>query len=151
MTERRFKLAKHFLQTKPWDFFMLVEMGVDRIHHAFWKYFDPQHRKHEPHTPFANAIRDYYIYVDGLIGELVNAIPQSNRERTAILIVSDHGGKRIDGGIAVNEWLIREKYLSVTEYPQQPKALGKLIAENKVNWNATKAWSAGGYYARVFL
>jgi len=151
MTERRFKLAKHFLQTKPWEFFMLVEMGVDRIHHAFWKYFDPQHRKYEPDTPFANAIRDYYIHVDQLIGELIAAISPADRERTAILVVSDHGGKRIDGGIAVNEWLIRQGYLSVTEYPQQPKPLGKLIAENKVNWNATKAWSEGGYYARVFL
>ncbi len=151
MTDRRFKLARHFLQNKPWDFFMLVEMGVDRIHHAFWKYFDPQHRKYEPNSPFANAIRDYYIHVDRLIGELVAAISPADRERTAILVVSDHGGKRIDGGIAVNEWLIREDFLTVNEYPEQPKALGKLIAENKVNWDATKAWSEGGYYARVFL
>ena len=149
MTDRRFALAKHFLKTKPWDFFMLVEMGVDRIHHAFWKYFDPQHRKFEPNSPYADAIRAYYVHVDKLIGELIAVLPE--REKTAILVVSDHGAKRIDGGIAVNEWLIREGYLSVTEYPTQPKPLGKLIAENKVDWSKTKAWSEGGYYARVFL
>lgn len=149
MTDRRFALAKHWIKTKPWEFFMVVEMGVDRIHHAFWKYFDPQHRKFEHNSPFADAIRAYYVHVDRLIGELIAALPHA--DKTAILVVSDHGAKRIDGGIAVNEWLIREGYLAVTEFPQQPKPLGKLITEGKVDWSRTKAWSEGGYYARVFL
>lgn len=143
MTDRRFALAQHWLKSKPWEFFMLVEMGIDRIHHAFWKYFDAQHRKFEPHSPYADAIRQYYIHVDKLIGELLAGLP----EQTAVLVVSDHGGKRIDGGIAVNEWLIREGCLSVAEYPGRPTPLGKLA----VNWAKTKAWSEGGYYARVFL
>jgi predicted AlkP superfamily phosphohydrolase/phosphomutase len=143
MTDRRFKLAKHWAKSKPWDFFMLVEMGVDRIHHAFWKYFDPQHRKFEPNSPFADAIRDYYIHVDKLIGDLLAALPQ----QTAVVVVSDHGGKRIDGGIAVNEWLIREGYLTLLETPKQPTPLGKL----KVDWSKTKVWSEGGYYARIFI
>ena len=151
MTERRFKLARHFLQSKPWEFFMLVEMGVDRIHHAFWRYFDPQHRKYEAGSPLADAIRQYYVYVDRCIGELIAIIPPADRAKTAVIVVSDHGAKRIDGGIAVNEWLIREGYLTVTEYPQQPIPLGKLIAQEKVDWSKTKVWSEGGYYARVFL
>ncbi len=151
MTDRRFVLAKHFLQTKPWDFFMLVEMGVDRIHHAFWQFFDPHHRKYQAGSPYADAIRKYYLHVDRLIGELVAAIPDADRDKTAVVVVSDHGAKRIDGGIAVNEWLIREGYLTVREYPEQLTPLGKLIAQNKVDWANTKAWSEGGYYARVFL
>jgi len=74
MTDRRFALAKHWIQTKPWDFFMLVEMGIDRVHHAFWRYFDPQHRKYEPGSPYAHAIRDYYLHVDQLIGELLDRL-----------------------------------------------------------------------------
>src|SRR2546430_10037081 len=27
MTERRFQVARRFVRTKPWDYFMLVEMG----------------------------------------------------------------------------------------------------------------------------
>jgi len=145
MTDRRFELATRWLKTKPWDFFMLVEMGVDRIHHAFWKYFDPQHRKFEPHSPFADAIRAYYVHVDKLIGELIGALPEPGT--TAVLVVSDHGAKRIDGGIAVNEWLIREGYLALAETPKQPTPLGKL----KVDWSQTKVWSEGGYYARIFI
>ena len=103
----------------------------------------------KPGSPFADAIRDYYVHVDKLIGNLLAALPEP--DKTAVLVVSDHGAKRIDGGIAVNEWLIREKYLTVSEYPQQPKALGKLLAEGKVDWAKTKVWSEGGYYARVFI
>jgi predicted AlkP superfamily phosphohydrolase/phosphomutase len=143
MTDRRFRLAKHWLHSKPWDFFMLVEMGVDRIHHAFWRYFDPLHRKYEPGTPFANAIRDYYVHVDRLLGELITGLPA----RTTVVVVSDHGGQRIDGGIAINEWLIREGYLVVKEYPATPTPLGKL----DVDWARTRVWSEGGYYARVFI
>ena len=41
MTEQHFTVARHLLDTRPWDFFMMVEIGVDRIHHAFWRYLDP--------------------------------------------------------------------------------------------------------------
>ena len=52
MTEKRFTLARHFLRTKPWDFFMMVEMGTDRIHHAFWKFSDREHPKYQPGNPW---------------------------------------------------------------------------------------------------
>src|SRR5262249_57651149 len=47
-----------------WDFFMMVEMGTDRIHHAFWDNMDPAHRFYEPGNKFENAIHDYYTEVD---------------------------------------------------------------------------------------
>ena len=51
MTDKRFLLAEHLLETRPWQLFAMVEMGHDRIHHGFWKYMDPEHRKHEPGQP----------------------------------------------------------------------------------------------------
>ena len=46
MTERRFKVARSLVASKPWDYFMMVEMGPDRLHHMFWQYFDPAHPKY---------------------------------------------------------------------------------------------------------
>ena len=43
-------------------------------------------------------------------------------EDTAVLVVSDHGAKRMDGGICVNEWLRREGYLVLKEEPDGPVA-----------------------------
>jgi predicted AlkP superfamily phosphohydrolase/phosphomutase len=143
MTRKRFQLARHFLAKEDWDFFMMVEMGVDRIHHAFWDNMDPAHRFYEAGNEFENAIHDYYKEVDRQIGELLAFAG----DETAVLVVSDHGAKRMDGGICVNEWLLANGYLALAEKPERPVALNKA----RVDWAKTKAWGDGGYYARVFL
>ena len=76
----------------------MVEMGTDRVHHAFWRYSDPEHRLYEPGNRFETAMRDYYAGVDEKLGRLLALTD----EDTAVLVVSDHGAKRIDGGICVN-------------------------------------------------
>src|SRR5262250_1800843 len=71
MTRKRFQLARHLLAKENWDYFIMVEMGTDRIHHALWDNMDPAHRFYEPGTKFENAIHDYYVEVDREIGELL--------------------------------------------------------------------------------
>ena len=48
MTDKRFRLAEHLLETKPWELFAMVEIGLDRMHHGFWKDLDEHHRRHDP-------------------------------------------------------------------------------------------------------
>jgi predicted AlkP superfamily phosphohydrolase/phosphomutase len=64
-----------------------------------------------------------------------------------VLVVSDHGAKRMDGGICVNEWLRREGYLVLREEPAEPTRL----TPDLVDWEQTTAWGEGGYYCRLFL
>jgi len=142
-TRGHFAVAKHLLKTRPWDFFMMVEMGVDRIHHSFWKYMDPDHPKYERGNRFENAIRDYYRYCDQEIGELLSLFPPG----TAVLVVSDHGAKKLDGGICFNEWLIQKGYLTLKTYPEESTPIGK----TEIDWSRTKAWGDGGYYGRLFM
>ncbi len=145
MTEKRFRVVDHLLTSKPWDFFMVMEIGVDRIHHGFWSYHDPQHRRYEPGNRYEHAIRDYYVYIDRKIGEWLDKIDRD----TVVLVVSDHGAKRMDGGICINEWLWREGYLAFKQDPEP----GKLVRfeDLEVDWSRTRAWGSGGYYGRVFL
>lgn len=142
-TQKHFKVAKHLIRTKPWDFFMLVEMGVDRIHHGFWSYVDPEHRKFEPGNPFENSIKEYYKYCDREIGELLSLVP----EDTVVMVISDHGARKMEGGICFNEWLIREGYLALKSYPQTQTR----IADAEIDWSRTIAWGDGGYYGRLFM
>jgi predicted AlkP superfamily phosphohydrolase/phosphomutase len=142
-TRKHFIVAKHLVRTRPWDFFMMVEMGVDRIHHAFWKYMDPEHPKYEPGNPLEHAIRDYYRYCDQEVGELMSLFPSD----TAVLVVSDHGAKKLDGGICFNEWLIKKGYLTLKSYPDATTPIGKA----GIDWSKTKAWGDGGYYGRLFM
>lgn len=143
LCDQRFTLAEKLIARDRPDFLMLVDMGVDRIHHAFWKPMDPRHPQHEPDSPFATAIHDYYVHVDQRIGELLAVCDPD----TAVLVVSDHGAQPLMGGICINEWLIANGYLTLKEPPTEVLPLDKV----EVDWAQTQVWGAGGYYARIFL
>ena len=143
MTEKRFRVAEHLAETRPWDLFFLVEMGTDRIHHGFWRFSDPEHRLYEQGNRYEQAMLDYYRALDEKLARLLRFAD----EDTAVLVVSDHGAKRMDGGICVNEWLRREGYLALGEEPEGPVRL----TPDMIDWPRTTAWGEGGYYSRVFL
>jgi predicted AlkP superfamily phosphohydrolase/phosphomutase len=143
MTEDHFKVIKALMKEKSWDFMMSVEIGVDRLHHGFWKYHDATHPKHEPGNPLVNSIHDYYVWLDQQIGGVLELID----DETSVIVMSDHGAKKMDGGITINEWLINEGYLVLAEKPQGIVPLEKV----KVDWSKTRAWGSGGYYGRIFL
>jgi predicted AlkP superfamily phosphohydrolase/phosphomutase len=143
MADRQHTVVKHLMTSVPWDFFMHVDMGVDRMHHGFWKFFDSRHPKYQPGNPYENAIRDYYVHLDAQIGERLALLD----EDTAVLVVSDHGAKPMVGGICFNEWLKQEGYLVLEHQPAGIVPLEKC----EVDWSRTRAWGSGGYYARLFL
>lgn len=143
MTRARFKFARYLLEKKAWDFFMMVEMGSDRLHHAFWRFWDKTHPKYEPNSPFADTMRNYYRTLDEELGQMLAYIDDD----TTVMIVSDHGAKRMDGGICVNEWLQKHGYLTLKTEPQGITRFNT----DMVDWQHTKAWGEGGYYARIFI
>jgi predicted AlkP superfamily phosphohydrolase/phosphomutase len=143
MTRKRFQLAGYLLTEKEWDYFMMVEIGVDRIQHAFWAYMDETHRNYQPGTNYQNAILEYYQFVDTQIGELLKLADKT----TTVFVVSDHGAQKMEGSICINEWLIREGYLVLHEMPKATTPFAKL----KIDWSNTRAWRDGGYYSRIFL
>ncbi len=143
MSRVQFQVVRHLLATEPWDYFHFVDIGQDRIHHGFWKYHDPLHVLHEPDSPFRDTIHDYYRHIDAEIGQVLELLSDD----TIILVVSDHGAQRLDGGFCVNEWLVREGLLVLKNYPTEVTPFAKL----DVDWEKTRVWSEGGYYARVFM
>ena len=143
MTAERFKLTRYLLETKDWDLFTMVEMGSDRLHHAFWRFWDKTHPKYEPDSPFSETMRNYYRALDAELGETLACVD----EDTTVMIVSDHGAKRMDGGICVNEWLRKHGYLTLKTEPQ---GITRWTAD-LVDWEKTKVWGEGGYYGRIFI
>jgi predicted AlkP superfamily phosphohydrolase/phosphomutase len=143
MTEQRFTVCRHLLDTRPWDFFMLVEIGLDRLHHAFWRFMDPAHPRHEPDHRYRDVVRGYYVYLDEEIGELLERFDDD----TVVMVVSDHGARPMEGAICVNEWLAREGYLVLRTPPDGPTP----FRDADVDWGRTRAWGEGGYYCRLFL
>jgi len=109
-----------------------------------WKYTDPAHPKYEPGNKWQDSIRDYYKKLDSYIGEVLALVPKD----TVVLVVSDHGAKTMHGGIAVNEWLVRNGWLALKG--EAPKTITP-FEKVEVDWSKTRAWGSGGYYGRVFL
>jgi predicted AlkP superfamily phosphohydrolase/phosphomutase len=139
----RFDYAEYLVHAKPWDFFMMVEIGLDRIHHAFWQDADPEHPDFREDSPYRNVIPDYYRALDARIGRLLERVDSE----TAILVVSDHGARALHGGFAINQWLLENGYLALKSTPRTPTPL----TPNLVDWSRTRAWGEGGYYARIWL
>jgi predicted AlkP superfamily phosphohydrolase/phosphomutase len=129
MADKRFGLAEQLLTTRAWDLFFMVEMGTDRIQHALWRSQD--------------AVLDYYRLVDERLGRLLELVADD----TAVLVVSDHGAKSMDGCLHLNEWLRRRGYLTLRVEPAEPTPLSPEL----VDWERTVAWSDGGFHARVYM
>jgi predicted AlkP superfamily phosphohydrolase/phosphomutase len=143
MTKGRFQAFRKLLTVEPWDFAIMVEMGPDRIHHAFWRYLDPTHPLYEAGNEFEDVIHRYYLYLDEEIGRMVEALPTD----TSLMVISDHGAKAMHGAFCINEWLIREGLLVLKSDVSGPVRL----QPGMIDWDRTRVWSDGGYYARIFL
>ncbi len=143
MTEKRFKVADYLARKKDWDLFVVHEIGFDRLHHAFWKFFDPSHPKYAPGNKYESVAEEYYRFVDDRVGELIEAVGKD----VAVLVMSDHGSKAMKGAFCVNQWLIQQGYLKLSSKPEGVCELEKAT----VDWTGTKAWGWGGYYARIFF
>ncbi|HEC40860.1 MAG TPA: hypothetical protein ENI29_21630 [bacterium] len=98
MTKIHFKTVKYLMKNKNWDYFKFVIIGLDRFHHAFWKYYDKNHSKYKPGNQFEGEMRRFYQYLDHEIGEILDLLS----ENTITMIVSDHGAKAMKGLICVN-------------------------------------------------
>ena len=143
MTEKHFEVIKHLMRTRDWSFFMFVEIGLDRIHHAFWKYFDENHGLHVPGSEFEGVMEDYYVLLDEKVGELLELVDDD----TIVFVASDHGGKPMKGAFCVNTWLEEQGLLKL----KRPVEKVVRLNDADVDWENTVAWGWGGYYARIFL
>ncbi len=143
VSNRRFKVAKSWAAQADWDLMVMVEMGTDRIHHGFWRFFDPTHPGYQRHSQFTSVIPDYYSMIDRQLGQLLALAGPS----TSLLVVSDHGSMPMHGSVAVNQWLIEQGDLVLRLKPETPRAL----SPEMVDWEKTKAWADGGFYARIWI
>jgi predicted AlkP superfamily phosphohydrolase/phosphomutase len=143
MTRQHFAIARHLWTTREPDFMALVEIGPDRLHHAFYADLDVDHPEHDPEGPYVGVGERYYALLDRELGALV----QLTDDDTAVLVASDHGARPLHSAFRINEWLVQQGFLKLKYLPAQPAPLQAAW----VDWPQTTAWAEGGYYARVFL
>jgi predicted AlkP superfamily phosphohydrolase/phosphomutase len=144
MTRRRWKAVRELWGRERWDFFAVHDIGPDRVHHAFWKYFDPGHPRYREDPALSKVAGEFYALLDREIGAFLANVPDDVR----VMVASDHGSQAMAGCFCINDWLIDQGYLVLRG---AKPAAGTPIESADVDWAKTRVWGAGGYYARLFL
>ena len=110
--------------------------GTDRIQHMFWRDIDQGHpaaRGREKAT-HRHAIRELYKHNDALVGRVRTKL----RDGDVLMVISDHGFTSFRRGVNVNQWLLREGYLTL-----KPGADGRTEWLRDVDWSKTRAYVLG--------
>lgn len=135
MDTKRFSLLKHFTTQKQCDCVIAVMTGAETMARLFAGHSDERHWKDEPDLRCESALRDYALWVDRQIGDVRDTLD----ETTALLILSDRSVQKLEGKVNINEWLMKQGYLCLKEYPSEPTPLKSLGVE----WSKTSAWATG--------
>ncbi len=144
MVKQHLQAVEYLAKKRKWNLLVYVEIGVDRAHHAFWRYFDEKHPRHEEHPVYSNVIPEVYRMID----EWLEKIHKEVAKDAIVVVVSDHGTKPMKGAFTINQWLEEKGYLKLKEKPSKP---GTDLEEDMIDWSKTLAWAWGGYYSRVFI
>ncbi|RLI46364.1 hypothetical protein DRO69_03290, partial [Candidatus Bathyarchaeota archaeon] len=102
--EKRTEITLDLLKNYEWDFFIVNYDCVDEVQHWFWHYMDSRKnnlnyqkvKKHE------KAILKIYQKMDEILKKFLRNLD----EKTAVMIVSDHGFGPQYGLIHLNNWLM---------------------------------------------
>ena len=100
ITDLQSEIVSYLLKEEKWDFFMTVFMGIDRIHHFFWKYLDRNHPEYAENV-YTDKVRNFYKKIDDIIARFLDIVP----EDTLIILLSDHGFCFVNKELIVNNYL----------------------------------------------
>lgn len=111
ITRNRMRAAGLLMDEEPWDAFVTVIVGTDRLQHLHWdRLLPPDGSDPDP------LLASYYRQVDDHLGELAGRLGAGE----TLLIVSDHGFTRHHGAFLANEWLRRQGWLARREAARSP-------------------------------
>ncbi len=111
----------------------------DRIQHMFWRFHDVSHpaRPTDPALLEAhgNALPEMYARMDRLVGQTLEALG----DKSALLVMSDHGFKPFRRCVDLNAWLKANGYLKLKG--DAATADAQYLAD--VDWSRTRAYAIG--------
>jgi predicted AlkP superfamily phosphohydrolase/phosphomutase len=107
ITEEQINLTKHLYKAELWDLFAIVFRSLDVIQHFLWNDRD--------------TVLECYQQMDKMLKWILDNID----EETILIICSDHGFSGVHTSVSINNWLEREKLLTINK--QQSNGFKKII------------------------
>jgi len=107
----RLQTARHLLQQRDLDFFMVYFQGTDRVQHELWHILDETHPAHDPREAARHEddVLGFFRAVDDAIRELAG---QASPD-TTVIVMSDHGFGPIHKFLNFNVWLLQQGFLKL--------------------------------------
>jgi len=119
---RREAAHRWLLEQERWSLFVNVVQASDPIQHHFWNCLDPTHPAYDPQRArrYAALIRDCYREMDTVLQDRLERLD----ERTALLVISDHGFGPAHKYVHINR-LLAEMGLLVFQKGRSAGRLGR--------------------------
>ena len=113
LVERRGQYALQLMADYPQDFLMFHFLSTDTVQHAFWKFVDPSHPRHDPQAAarFGAAVKQLYQRIDGFIGQMLDRV----RDDTTVIVMSDHGFGPLHYTVNLNLLLLEHGLLQLKQ------------------------------------
>jgi predicted AlkP superfamily phosphohydrolase/phosphomutase len=145
---RREAMLRHELEQKDWRCLFAVFTGVDRLQHMLWRHLDGQHPAHRAGDAASGkrALLDMYKAMDRIVSMVAEFYLN---DRTALIVLSDHGFASYRWKVNLNTWLERQGYL-VVKGNQRPTATFERPFPG-IDWDRTRAFAYGLGQIRINL
>lgn len=96
---------------------------LDRVQHMFTR-------------TDTDVVHDWYMRLDGFVGEVQDHIRKLGLDEHRLLVMSDHGFKTYEQKVHLNHWLTGNGYMSLSRQSEAPDL-------KDVNWEGTRAYALG--------
>lgn len=116
----RVRVSLYLMKKFDWSLFIVVFYILDAIQHTHWHTLQSKSCKDKAKSKC--VIRDFYIFIDRLIGFLIRKVP----ENTSIILVSDHGFGPLKEYFNVNNWLLKRGLLKLDVDVSKGKTLSRI-------------------------
>lgn len=115
---------------------------IDLRSHMMWRHIEPGHPARDERLAelHARSIEDSYVLMDRALGHLRERIGAA----TPLMVLSDHGFSPFTRRVNLNNWLLREGYLALTEEAaKDPKGIYSLAEGGGVDRKRSRAYAIG--------
>lgn len=100
--DARIAAYRYLWDSQPWDTFMFVFTGTDRLMHFLWDAYEDNLHSHH------NTFVDHFRKIDAAIGEIADRISEQDN----LMMLSDHGFEKLQKDVYINYLLATEGFLS---------------------------------------
>ena len=143
---KEIEMLKEFLGKQDARLYIQLFEFTDRVQHMFWRFREEDHPAYdrEKAEKYKDVIFDCYRKMDEIVGMVMEKLDG----KTALFVCSDHGFNSFKKAVNYNTWLVKNKYMTLTnEGDTKEKTLEDLFGRGQfwpnVDWDNTKAYALG--------